>query len=162
MTAKIAQPWRVSLTITPKVSVSAALIARIAHSSIRLEMAFGFSNGCAELTSEEAAAIGAQLLDGNLRGRRPLRGTLLLRLQALSHRYRVAKFCGNALPDQHKCHDNRHRKQHVKHAARQIDPEISDRVCIPPREAANERNRQRNPGGGRNEIIPFSPGICVK
>ncbi len=48
--AKIAQPWRMSLIMCPKVKQNAAPMSRIEMTSRKLENGVGFSNGCAELT----------------------------------------------------------------------------------------------------------------
>ncbi len=48
--AKIAAPWRREPTIRPYVAVSETGITRMRNSSTKFEIAFGFSNGIAELT----------------------------------------------------------------------------------------------------------------
>ena len=79
----------------------------------------------------EAAAIGAELLDGDLRGRRALADRLL----GAFERRRVdisAEVLRNALPDEDERGDDRQRQQHVEGAAGEIDPEIADGLAPRP------------------------------
>ena len=69
-----------------------------------------------------------------------------------------AQILRHALPDEEQADDDRDRQQHVERAARQIDPEIADRLGLAPREAANERERQRDAGRRRDEIVHRQPG----
>ena len=75
---------------------------------------------------EEAAAIGAEHLDRDLRGDRPDRDGLL----GAFERGRIhvwAQRLRDALPDQEQRIDDADRQQDVERAARDIDPEIADR-----------------------------------
>ena len=101
---------------------------------------------------EEAAAIGAEHLDGDLGGHRTDRNRLL---GALKRRgFDVgAKRLRHALPDQKQRVDDADRQQHVERRARHIDPEIADGAHRGAGEAADQRDRERNAGGGRQEIL---------
>ena len=101
---------------------------------------------------EEAAAIGAQHLDRDLRGHRPDRDGLLGAFQ----RRRLdigAKRLRHALPDQEHRVDDADRQQHIEGGARHIDPEIADGAHRGSREAADQRHRQRNAGRRRQEVL---------
>ena len=101
---------------------------------------------------EEAAAIGAELLDGDLRGGRALAIDLLGALE----RGRVdigAEVLRHALPDEDQRGDDRQRQQHVERAAREVDPEIADGLGRGAREAADQRHGERDAGGGRDEVL---------
>ena len=76
---------------------------------------------------EEAAAIGAEHLDGDLRGDRADGDRLL----GAFERRRIdigPKRLRDALPDQEQRVDDADRQQDVERAARDIDPEIADRL----------------------------------
>ena len=63
----------------------------------------------------------------------------------------------HALPDEEQADDDRDRQQDVEDAARQIDPEIADRLRRAAREAADQRDGERNAGRGRHEIVHRQP-----
>ena len=62
MVAKIAQPWRWLPTMRPKTLVSAAPSAKIETIWMKLEMASGFSNGCAELALKKPPPLVPSIL----------------------------------------------------------------------------------------------------
>ena len=100
----------------------------------------------------EAAAIGAELLDGDLRGGRTLADRLLGSLK----RGRVdisAEVLRDALPDEYERRNDRERQQDVERAAGEIDPEIADGLGRSPRKAADQRDGERNTGSGRDEVL---------
>ena len=101
---------------------------------------------------EEAAAIGAEHLDRDLRGDRADRDGLLGAFQ----RGRVdigAERLRHALPDQEQRVDDADRQQDVERAARDIDPEIADGPHRRAREAADQRDRQHDAGRRRQEVL---------
>ena len=101
---------------------------------------------------EEAAAIGAEHLDGDLRGDRADRDGLL----GAFERRRVhvgAERLRNALPDQEQRIGHADRDEDVERAAGDIDPEIADRAHRVPREAADERDGEHDAGRRRKEIL---------
>src|SRR5262249_57256822 len=90
---------------------------------------------------EEAAAIGAEHLDRDLRGDRSYRDGLLGAFQ----RGRLdigPKRLRHALPDQKQRVDDADREEDVERAARDIDPEIADGAHGGAGETADEGNRQ--------------------
>ena len=105
---------------------------------------------------EEAAAIGAEQLDRELRRHRPERDDLFGTLDR-----RRADRCSEGLRhaerdiDQRK-HDARGQEQ-VQRDARDIDPEIADPLGLPPREATDQRERHRKAGRRRQEILHRQP-----
>ena len=144
ITAKIAQPWRcVADHAAEHVGQRRADRRRSPHldqvgDRVRVLERMG------GVGVEEAAAIGAELLDRYLRGDRALRDRLL----GAFERRRVdvgAEVLRHALPDQAQRDDDRQRQQHVERAARQIDPEIADRLA---------------PSGGRSRGSARSPARC--
>ncbi len=101
---------------------------------------------------EEAAAVGAEHLDRDLRGDRADRDGLLGafergRLDVRSERLR------DALPDEEQREDDADRQQHVERAARDIDPEIADRLGGGAREAADQRDGEHDAGRRRQEVL---------
>ena len=101
---------------------------------------------------EEAAAIGAEHLDRDLRGDRPDRDGLLgaferRRLDIGAERLR------HALPHQEQRVRHADRQQHIERAAGDIDPEIADGLGGRARKAADERDRQHDAGRCRQEIL---------
>ena len=50
------------------------------------------------------------------------------------------------------------RQQDVQHAAGQIDPEVADGARRTPREAADQRDGERDAGGGGDEVVHRQPG----
>ena len=98
MAAKIAQPWRSSLTMRPSTLVSAAPIAKIDSSCTKLVSGVRVLVGMRRVGVEEAAAVGAEDLDRFLRGDRALRDRLL----GAFERRRIdigAEILRHALPD---------------------------------------------------------------
>src|SRR5215831_4181097 len=87
---------------------------------------------------EEAAAIGAEHLDGDLRGDRTNRDGLLGALQRSRVNERPESL-RDALPDQKQCVRNADREKNVERAARHIDPETADRANRMPGKAAAYR-----------------------
>ena len=150
ITARIAQPWRWLPTMRPNTLVSAAPSAKIEIICTKFDSAVGFSNGMRGVGVEEAAAIGAEHLDRDLRGDRADRDGLLGAFQ----RGGVdigAKRLRHALPDQEQRVDDADRQQHIERAARHIDPEIADgahRGRARSRGSAPPRARCRSPPTG--------------
>ena len=101
---------------------------------------------------EEAAAIRAELLDGFLRRYRALRDGLLPAFQS-GHAGVGLQILDHTLRAQEQRRDDRNRKQHIDRGTRHIDPEITDGLGLMPRKASYDCNRNRNPGGGRHEVL---------
>ena len=100
----------------------------------------------------EAAAVGAELLDRDLRGCRPL----AQRLGRAFQRGGVdigPDVLRNALPDEEEGRDKRKRQQHVQRAPRQVDPEIADRLARGTRKGPNERDGERDARSGGDEVL---------
>ena len=111
---------------------------------------------------EEAAAVGAELLDGVLRGDRPLRDDLLGAFQRRRLGVGV-EVLRHAADDQHQRDDDRERQQDVEHAAGQIDPEVADRL------RAERRAKPRisamasaMPVAADTKFCTVRPAICVR
>ena len=148
----MAQPWRVSPTILPKVYVNAARNyedqehrQQVAERSRVLERMRGVG-------VEEASPIGAQLLDGFLRSYRSLRDDLLgafnrghfgVRFEVLDH----------TLRDVEQASHDRDRKQHVYSRASDVHPEVPDGFLFLPGETADKRDRNRDARGCRSEVL---------
>ncbi len=129
----------------------------------------------------EAAAIGAELLDRDLRrggsernrllGRGRLLGdrVALLVLERLAvravlrvvvghrlderHRRVLVEGLRHALAHQHERQDDRQRQQDVDGGAHEVGPEVADAARFLAREAANERDEHRHPGRRRDEVL---------
>ncbi len=111
--------------------------------------------------AEEAAAVGAKLLDGDLRRRRTERHRL--------RRYGCAVAVRRRLDERHfgrrskRLHDSlrnqRHRQQHgerqqdIERAARNVDPEVADRLHRLSGHAARERDQYGHPRSGGEKVL---------
>ncbi len=101
---------------------------------------------------EEAAAVGAELLDGELTGDRTLRDRLL----GAFERRRIdvlAEVLRHAERDKRECRDDRQRQQHVKRDPRQVDPEVADRRRLGAAEGTRQRHDDRHAGCRRDEVL---------
>ena len=101
---------------------------------------------------EEAAAIGAEHLDRDLRGDRADRDGLLGAFQRGGVDIGAERL-RHALPDQEQRGDDADRHEDVERAAGDIDPEIADRLHRRARKAANEHERQDDAGRRRQEVL---------
>ena len=135
---------------------------------------------------EEAAAVGAELLDRDLRGRRPERQGLLLgarlfhdrlavlvgerlavgavlrlleleRLLHQIHRLVGREGLHHALRDEDPGEQERQRQQNVQGRAGQVGPDVADAVRLLAREAARERDQHRHAGRRREEVLHAEP-----
>ena len=134
---------------------------------------------------EEAAAVGAELLDGDLRRRGPERDRLLggrrllgdrvalVVLQRLPVRAVLRVVVGHrlderdggvlverlhdALAHQHQRKDERKRQQDVDRRPHEVEPEIADVVDLLAGEAADQRDQHRHARRGRNEVLDAEP-----
>ncbi len=113
--------------------------------------------GVRRIGVEEAAAIGAHHLDHLLRGDRALRNRLLGALERRGVDI-GGEILRHPLPDEDKTDDDGDRQQDIKHAARQIGPEIADGLRRAAHEAADQRDGQRDAGRRRDEIVHRQPG----
>ena len=101
---------------------------------------------------EEAAAIGAEHLDRDLRGHRPDRDGLLGAFQRRCIDIGAERL-RNALPDQEQRVGHADRQQDIERAAGDIDPEIADGAHRMPREAADQRDREHDAGRRRQVVL---------
>ena len=132
--------------------VSAAPIAKIEIICTKFDERGRVLERMRRVGVEEAAAVGAEHLDRDLRGDRPERDGLLgaferRRLDIGAERLR------HALPDQEQRVDDADRKQDVERAAGDIDPEIADRPRRGAGKAADQRDGEHDPGRGRQEVL---------
>ena len=105
---------------------------------------------------EEAAAIGAELLDRDLARDRAERDRLLgafERRDGCAGVERLRHAHGHL--DQRGNHGER--QQHVENRARHIDEEIAHAVRPGPREGADQRDGERNAGRGGEEVLDREP-----
>src|SRR6516164_10294659 len=100
---------------------------------------------------EKAAAIGAEHLDGDLRGHRADRDGLLGAFERCRVNIR-AKRLRHALPDEEQGIRNADREKNVERATGDIDPEAADGANGMPGKAANKRYREYDACRG-GEII---------
>ena len=122
---------------------------------------------------KESASICAELLDDFLRRHRALcddllgnglRGDLSMRAGDLRrvrlnqvHRGVGFQVLHHALRNKNERAHKAKRQQHPKQAARHIDPEVSEFLCFSARDAANDHDRQHDPGRRRNEVVISQP-----
>ena len=126
---------------------------------------------------EETAAVGAVLLDDLLRSHWPLRdglrcnrihyrlafgidgrlavGIHMLHLLRFDQLRRVVRLqvLHHSLRDQQQRADHAERQQHPQDAANHVYPEVADGLHLPPRDAANEGDRQRDAGRCGNKVV---------
>ena len=103
---------------------------------------------------EETAAVGAQHLDGFLRGHRPLPDGL--RLGGLFERMRNrirAEVLRHALPDQEQRVKNARRRQNVKHRPSHVDPEIANRRGTGSLDTTDQRHGNHDACRSRPEVV---------
>ncbi len=133
----------------------------------------------------EAAAVGAELLDRDLRRRGSQRNRLLGRrhlfgdggalfvLQRLPIGARLGRVVGHrlderrsrglaerlrdALAHQRQREDDRQRQQDVDGRADEVGPEVADAARLLAREAADQRDEHRHPGRSGDEILHGEP-----
>ena len=127
--------------------------------STKFENAVGFSNGIARVDVEEAAAVGAELLDRDLRGDRAERERLLAAGQRGRACTEPAKRLDDALGDEDQRADERQRQQDVEQR-RGSGPARSCRASVgaAAREAADHRGQHRHADRGRDEVLHRQPG----
>ena len=101
---------------------------------------------------EEAAAIGAEHLDRDLRGDRADRDGLLGAFQRGGVDISAERL-RDALPDQEQRIRHADRDEDVERAARHIDPEIADGAGRMPSKAANQRDCQDDAGRRRQIVL---------
>ena len=135
--------------------------------------------------AEETAAIGAQVLDGDLRGGRAFghalgvhllihhhrlavravhRVALVIRLGHLRHiglhqrggRIRL-EILHHALARQRHRQNHRERQQHIQRAARDIHPEIAQRFDRRPAQTPRHRQQHRRARGRAQEVVHRQP-----
>ncbi len=101
---------------------------------------------------EEAAAVRAELLDRDLRGRRAHRQHLL---RALDGRDLLvgAEVLDDALGHEQQRHDDRERQQDPENAASQVDPEIAEVRRASPHEPADQHDHDHDADRGGHEVL---------
>ncbi len=102
--------------------------------------------------AEEAAAVGTQLLDGNLAGRRPHRQALLAALQGGGGDV-IAEVLRHALPHQQHRQHQAQRQQAVEHGAGDIHPEIAQAVAGLPRQTPAQHHQHRQAHRRADEVL---------
>ncbi len=106
---------------------------------------------------EEATTIRPQHLDHFLGGDRPLRDHLFGAFQRRRLGIGVQVLRHAERHEHQRAHDG-DRQQHVQRAAGHIDPEIADGLHRGPRETANQRDGERDAGGGADKIMHRQSG----
>ncbi len=125
--------------------------------SSRLLKPFGFSKGCAELALKEAAAVGAQFLDGLLGGDGAARDVLGGSGEGL-HLVHPGEVLHHAGRHQGERAEERDRQQDAHHSAHHVGPEVAQFPGARPGEAADEGDGDGIPHGGRDEVLHCQPG----
>jgi len=109
--------------------------------------------GVSTVLTEETAAVGAKLLDGNLRRRRTHRQ----HLPAGVHPNVIVRVLNDALRHQRQGQDDRQWQQYVKYGACKVDPEVADGVRHAGSKTARQRHHDGHSRGGGNEILDSQP-----
>ena len=112
--------------------------------------------GMGRVGVEESSAVGAELFDNLLRGDRSLRDHLIRALEGLGLRV-GAEVLRNALPYQDQRKHDRERKQNPERGAREIEPEVADRLGRAAREAPDDCDCHRDSRRSRNEVVERQP-----
>jgi hypothetical protein len=105
---------------------------------------------------EEAAAIGAEHLDGELRGDRAERDGLLRPFQG-RRRHIGTEGLRHAERDVNEGQNDADRQQYVERGAGHIDPEVAERLAGRAREGADQSNGDRHAGRGGHEVLHAQP-----
>ena len=159
--ASSTQPCLRSFTIRPNISQSAAGMSRMASISRKLEIGRRVLEGMGRVGVEEAAAVGAQLLDGDLAGGRPDGDGLLRhdgrvrgpeRLDQLGDRIGTPRL-HHALRHEQQGPHQRERQQHVERGAGQVDPEVADGALLRAGKAADQGHHHGDAGGRGHEVL---------
>ena len=150
--ARIAQPCRMSPTTRPKASTDATGMRRSAQISRRLVQAFGILERVRRIGVEEAAAVGAELLDDLLARDRPDRDRLLRPLER-RRVDRAGERLRHAERDEREREDEGDRQEEVERDPGDVDPEIADRLRRRANEAARQRESHREARRGGQEIV---------
>ena len=162
MAAKIAQPWRWLPTMRPKTLVSAAPIAKIDTIWTKFDERVRVLERMRGVGVEEAAAIGAEHLDRELRGDRARRDRLLRAFE----RRRVdigAERLRHAAQDVEQRQHDADRQQHVERGAGQIDPEIADRLARSARAKPRiSATAMAMPVAAETKFCTVRPAICTR
>src|ERR1700752_896037 len=101
---------------------------------------------------EEAAAVGAELLDGLLRRDRSLRNRLPRAFDGL-HRVVVLQVLHGALRHVQERADEADWRPAPERAAPPFPPEFADRLLLLLPEPADEGDGHRDAAGGRDEVV---------
>ena len=105
----------------------------------------------------EAAAVRAEVLDGDLRRDRATRDQLLAALER--RRRRVPREgLHDALRHEHERGDEREREEDVGDRSIEVDPEVAERLRGAAREAADHGDQDGHPDSGRDEVLHGEPG----
>ena len=107
---------------------------------------------------EEAAAVGAQVLDGFLAGHRAAVDGLLGTAQRGDDLIVQVEVLDRAADDQDDGRNNADRHQDAQHRAHQVDPEVTQIAGALAGEAAHQCDRHRHADGGRDEVLHRQPG----
>ncbi|MCY1404288.1 hypothetical protein D9M71_194940 [compost metagenome] len=107
--------------------------------------------------AEEAAAVGAKLLDGDLAGCRAERDALPGALQGGGVGV-VEIGLRHALPDQQQRQQQAQRQQSVEGRTGQVDPEVAEILRRLARNAARQRHQHSQADGGADEVLHGQPG----
>ena len=105
---------------------------------------------------EEAAAVGAELLDRLLRGHRAHRD----RLRDARQRVRVevsAEALDHALGDEHERADQRDRQEHVEDRAHEVLPEVAEAGAAARDDPPHQRDCDDDPDARREEVLHGQP-----
>ncbi len=106
---------------------------------------------------DEAASVGAEFLDHFLRRHRTAGDRLREAFDGF-HALIGVKVLRHALPHEKQPDDDRDGQQNVERAAREVDPEISERLHVRAHQPPNDRDGDRNADPGRGEVVPGEPG----
>ena len=117
----------------------------------------GIFEGMRGIGVEEAAAIGAEHLDGDLRGHRTDRDRLLRTFERGGVDIGAERL-RHAEPDIDEGQHDAERQQDVERAAGHIDPEIADRLDRGAGKAADQRDRDGDADRGRHEVLHGEAG----
>ena len=106
----------------------------------------------------EAAAVGAEFLDGLLAGHRAAGDGLLAAAKRGDDLVSEVEVLDRAAGDQHDRAHDADGQQDAQHRAHQVDPEVPQFACARSGEPSHQRDRHRHAHGGGNEVLHREAG----
>ena len=117
----------------------------------------GFSNGCAEFVLKKPPPLVPSSLIASWEATGPIAIVLASPVGPLNGQV-VREVLDRALEDEHQRDHERDRRQHPQHRADQVLPEVAEALARAADDPADQRDRDRDPDAGGEEVLDGQPG----